>query len=113
MPSPKISTTLPLSAYVGTYVHPGYQTVTIYLDESSSVLRADRSFVTWPEYMTFEHVSGEHFLIKAIGDADFGALMIPSVYAAEFRLGSDGRPSELGIAWEEEMKGEKIWFQRV
>ncbi|OKL62779.1 hypothetical protein UA08_01859 [Talaromyces atroroseus] len=106
LPSPTLPATLPLSAYAGTYYHPGYQTVTVYLDESN-VLRADRSFITFPQYLSFEHVSGEYFLVRSVHDWDYGTLF-PTVYAAEFRLGADGRASELGIGWEEEMKGEKL-----
>ena len=46
---------------------------------------------------------------------DFGALL-PDVYPAEFRIGEDGKVSEVGIGWEEEMLGkeeEKIWLRRV
>lgn len=120
--SPILPTARSLSAYVGTYSHPGYQTSTLYLDkedkekssvnQSEEVLRADRDFTTWPEYLTFDHISGEYFLMRSEHDNDFGALG-PAMYPAEFRFGVDGRPKELGIGWEEDMKGEKLWFTRV
>jgi Domain of unknown function (DUF3471) len=116
LPSPALPTTLPLSAYVGTYAHPGYQTVTVTLDEAKNTLHADRSFVTFPERLNFEHISGDYFLIRSVHDWDYGAVfptVLTTAYAAEFRLGADGRPGELGIAWEEQMKGEKLWFKLV
>lgn len=110
LPSPTLPTTLPLSAYAGTYSHLGYQTVTLYLDEGNGIasLRADRTSTTWVQFLSFEHVSGEHFLMTA----SMYGFSQKTAYPAEFRIGADGRPAELGIGWEVEMKGEKIWFQR-
>ena len=107
---PVVPASLPVEKYAGTYVHPGYQTVKIYFDPSEGVLRADRDRMTWPEFLKFKHVNGEHFLIVAKHIGDLGALF-PEVYAAEFRIGEKGMPTALGVAWEETMK-EKIWFTR-
>ncbi|KAJ5127047.1 beta-lactamase/transpeptidase-like protein [Penicillium atrosanguineum] len=101
---------LPLDEYAGTYTHAGYKDVTVYLD-SEGVLRADRKDMTWPEAITFQHVTGEHFLMLSAHHDDFGAFC-PEVYEAEFRLSVEGKPWTLGIAWEREMEGEKIWFVR-
>ncbi|KAI2838440.1 hypothetical protein CBS147343_9092 [Aspergillus niger] len=110
VPKHVISHSLDLQEYVGTYVHPGYQTVEIYLDRSKNTLRADRDRTTWPEYLSFKHVNGEHFLAISEHVGDLGAFF-PDVYAAEFRIGEKGKPSALGVAWEKTMK-EKIWFTR-
>ncbi|KUJ14891.1 putative penicillin-binding protein [Mollisia scopiformis] len=112
LPSPTLPPTLPLPSYTGTYYHPGYQNLTIYFDDSTKTLHADRSKSTWPEYFTFEHVSGEFFIIvtKAVGD--YHALF-PQVYPAEFRIRADGRVRQVGIRWEETMGEEKIWLDRV
>lgn len=75
------------------------------------MLRADRSDTTWPEYMSFEHVSSDYFLIKSEHQGDYGAFF-PEVYPAEFRVGMDGKPYALGVGWEKEMEG-KIWLERV
>ncbi|PWY87986.1 beta-lactamase/transpeptidase-like protein [Aspergillus sclerotioniger CBS 115572] len=107
---PVLPALLPLEEYVGTYVHPGYQTVKIYFDQSEGVLRADRASATWPEFLKFKHVNGEHFIIVAKHIGDLGALF-PEVYEAEFRIGEKGKPTALGVAWEATMK-EKIWFPR-
>ncbi|PWY92655.1 beta-lactamase/transpeptidase-like protein [Aspergillus heteromorphus CBS 117.55] len=110
-PSPVLSPALPLVEYTGRYVHPGYQIVEVYLDASTGTLRADRGRATWPEYLSFQHRNGEHFLIIAEHDGDLGALF-PEVYAAEFRIGEEGKPCALGVAWEKAMNGEKIWLRR-
>ncbi|PWY72783.1 penicillin-binding protein [Aspergillus eucalypticola CBS 122712] len=110
-PAHVIPHSLELGEYVGTYVHPGYQTVEIYLDQSKNILRADRDRTTWPEYLSFKHVNGEHFLAISEHVGDLGALF-PDVYAAEFRIGEKGKPCALGVAWEKTMK-EKIWFTRL
>lgn len=114
LPSQPLPLTLDLSDYVGKYFHPGYRTVSIYLDSKSkpSQLRADRDEVTFPEYFSFEHVSGNYFLIRVDGTGDFTALY-PTIYPAEFKIGSDGKPSALGIRWEKQMGDEKIWLERV
>ncbi|KAH8700965.1 beta-lactamase/transpeptidase-like protein [Talaromyces proteolyticus] len=111
LPSPTLPTAVSLQKYTGTYFHPGYQKVDIYLDKSSGVLRADREDTTWPEYMSFEHVSGEYFVIKSEHEGDYGAFF-PETYPAEFRVGTDGNPYELGIGWNKQMK-EKIWLKRI
>lgn len=110
--------TLPLQQYTGKYFHPGYGELEIYLDNSSTkgkdnpVLRADRTKTTWHEYMTFEHVSRDFFLVKADWFGDFAAFY-PDVYPAEFRVGADGRVAEVGIRWEPSMRDNKIWLKKV
>ncbi|OJJ44925.1 hypothetical protein ASPZODRAFT_134350 [Penicilliopsis zonata CBS 506.65] len=118
LPSPPLPTTLPLSLYTGTYLHPGYGSVTLYLDEtgssegggSSVILRADRNQNTWPEILRFQHVSGDFFVAVSEHDGDYGAIY-PSVYPAEFRVGAAGKVIALGVGWEKEMGEEKIWFK--
>jgi hypothetical protein len=117
LPSPRLPTTLPISAYAGTYTHPGYQSLHITVnsnDSGSETLHADRSFTTWSEpHLNFQHVSGDYFIIHAEHHSDLGAL-VPTVYPAEFVLGSDGSPKKVGIGYEEEMgKDGRIWFERV
>jgi hypothetical protein len=83
----------------------------IYLDESTQKLRADRENVSWPEHFTFEHVSGDYFLITSQHVGDFGALY-PTMYKAAFRVGENGKPAEVGLDWEKEMKTDMIWLTR-
>jgi hypothetical protein len=75
-------------------------------------LHADRSSSTAPEYLSFEHVSGEYFVVTAKIIGDLNALF-PDMYPAEFRIGANGRVKEIGIRWEQEMGEEKIWLIRV
>lgn len=111
LPSPPLPPTASLAAYEGTYWHPGYQYLTVYLDSSTSTLRADRVDITWPEYISFKHVSGDYFVAIAKHTEGFGALA-PSTYAAEFRISADGKPCALGMGWEE-MMTEKVWLRRI
>ncbi|KAJ5088695.1 beta-lactamase/transpeptidase-like protein [Penicillium angulare] len=103
--------TLALNEYAGTYTHAGYTTILVYLD-NEGVLRADRKDMTWPEAITFHHVTGEHFLMVSEHNEDYGAFC-PDVYDAEFRIDVEGKAWTLGVAWERAMEGEKIWFQRT
>lgn len=116
LPSPALPSTLPLSAYAGTYTHPGYQSLTITINPKAGpgTLHADRSFITWSEpNLIFSHVSGNNFIIYSSHHGDLGAFA-PSVYPAEFAIGADGKPARLGIGYEEEMGKEgRIWFERV
>jgi Domain of unknown function (DUF3471) len=138
LPDPSLPTTLPLKAYTGTYSDPGYQTLTIemstsppspfltpFLDSAASKtstavhplpkhhLVASRSTTTWPEFLTFQHISGDFFIAWAEHHGDFGAWW-PDSYPVEFRIGADGKVVEIGIKWEEKLKdGEKIWLRRV
>jgi len=128
IPSPIVPLTLPLPSYAGTYQHPAYKSLTIYLDLSelsnslpstklstkatTYQLRADRSQNILHEQLTFEHVSGEFFVAKSKHLEDFGALF-DDVYPVEFRIGADGRVTAVGVGWEESMGKEKIWLQRV
>jgi len=112
LPSPVLPSTLPLASYAGTYYHPGYQNLTISLDVSTKTLHADRSSSTCPEHMSFEHVSGEFFVVTSNIVGDLNALF-PQTYKSEFRIGADGKVEQVGIRWEEEMGEEKIWLRRV
>lgn len=122
IPSPIVPLTLPLRSYAGTYQHPAYKNLTIYLDPlpsnkpstkaSTHRLRADRSQTILHEQLTFEHVSGEFFVARSKHLEDFGVLF-DGIYPVEFRIGADGRVKEVGVRWDESMEKEKIWLQRV
>lgn len=115
LPSPRHPPTLPLSAYAGTYIHPGYQSITITFNpKSPETLHADRSFTTWPEpHLNFAHVSGNYFIIRSGYEGRLDPIE-PCVYPAEFVVGVDGKPQKVGIGYEEEMGKEgRIWFERV
>lgn len=119
------SYTLPLEAYTGTYCHPGYHKLQLRLADQAEqgqsmesatprvMFRADRDEASWPEHMSFEHVTRDYFLIRSDWTGDFAAFW-PEMYAAEFRIGPDDKVVELGIAgWEPKMGKEKIWLRKV
>ena len=122
-PTPKLPLTLPLENYEGLYSHPAYNLLNLTLAKPSArlplsdcpklVLHADARYKTFPVLFDFEHVSGEFFLLytsQSFTEEDF----VPSgVTSAEFRLNESGEVSEVGIALEPEMKGERIWFRRT
>ena len=110
LPETRQPYSLPLADYAGTYSHPGYQTLEIYLAEKG--LQADRTKTTWHEHMSFEHVSRDFFVITSNWHGDFAAYY-PDKYPAEFRIGADNKVSEVGIGWEASMGKEKIWLKRV
>jgi len=110
LPETRQPCSLPLSDFAGTYSHPGYQTMNIYLGENG--LKADRTETTWPEHMEFEHVTRDFFVITSNWRGDFAAYY-PDKYPAEFRIGAANKVSEVGIGWEASMGNEKIWLKRV
>jgi hypothetical protein len=79
-------------------------------DASAKTLLADRKSSTNAEYLRFEHVSGEFFVVTANIVGDLNALF-PQIYKAEFRVGADWMTRSVGIRWEEEMREEMIWLE--
>lgn len=75
-------------------------------------MHADRSSSTAAEYLSFEHVSGEYFVVTANIVGDLNALF-PQIYPAEFRIGFDGKVKQVGIGWEQEMGEDKVWLGRL
>ncbi|MCJ1311214.1 hypothetical protein MMC25_004885 [Agyrium rufum] len=125
-----------LSDYTGLYEHPGYGPLNLTLatpnkrlpfvkaaqmaesvgsleEEKTLVLHADLTYKTWEEVYDFEHVSGEYFVCYGSSPKLNGVLDPTEAMKATFRLGDDGRPFELGIAIEDEMKNEMIWWKRI
>ena len=111
IPNPPQPPRLQLKDYAGTYFHRAYRNLTlVWKDEA---LHWDRIDVTWPMTGNLTHVSGEYFLIY-VNSATAPSFLFKASRAAEFRIGSDGIPSALGIAAEEEMgTAGRIWFERI
>ncbi|KAF2757736.1 beta-lactamase/transpeptidase-like protein [Pseudovirgaria hyperparasitica] len=118
-PSPPLQTTLELSKYVGTYHNPGYRNLTLRLAESpawwlrdaEAVLHMDTFEKTWKYTLDFEHVSGDYFIARTMSPSFAPAASFDYQYfEAEFRIGPDGRPSQVGLTLEAEMGSKKIWF---
>ncbi|MCJ1401467.1 hypothetical protein MMC11_004681 [Xylographa trunciseda] len=107
--------TLPLEDYAGKYHHPGYRYITFQVQErtnketkeTSQVLFADLQDRTWPFTITMEHVTNEYWI--AVVQTRFQ----PMMQKAEFRIGADGKVTELGIAMESGMPDTLMWFKKV
>jgi len=112
---------LPLEQYAGRYHHPGYQNLTLELDEASkdgnaTSLRADRTDFTWQIIADFKHVSGEYWIMYSRLAKAPGARVFLDTSAVEFKLGVDGRVSKVGIEYGDTLSGVVdgvIWYDRV
>lgn len=103
----KLPTSLPLSAYTGTYSNPGCGSLTVSLKDGKLII--DGSDRTWELQMQFQHISGDHFYlsVQMIGDSmDLTTL-------AEFHVNSEGVCSRLGAVVEETMAPEMVWFEKA
>ncbi|KAL8783326.1 MAG: hypothetical protein Q9213_004701 [Squamulea squamosa] len=111
----------PLQNYTGTYHNVGYHSLTIILAQSSPDSTPHLRCVmdrTWPYVYDFIHVSGEYFVVKGQmstphGEVDPTDPLEVMLLKAESRLGEDGEVEAFGADLEPEMRGEKIWFERV
>lgn len=129
----------PLEAYTGTYENAGYRNITLNLTSSEvsttnmhsrlqsplgHPLAEPAQYLTTkldravPVVVTFEHVSGEFFIVRVSMDTLSGNQSVDDLVRvetskAEFRIGEDGQVSELGVRLEPMMGDEKIWFRRV
>ncbi len=130
-----LALSLPLKSYTGLYSHPGYRNITLTLvnknetfsysgpslSHSKQLLHADVLDRTWPQIINLHHVSGDYFL----GHARFAILSNTSeastdylsdwdnMLPAEFRIGSNGKVTEMGLGNEPEMGKEKLWFRKI
>ena len=136
--SESIPLSLPIEAYTGIYSNPGYENVSIGLASkpSSSFPEALRqstlgtsssgatkylksaTYSKWSSVLEFEHVSGNFFIIRAhfdldVKEVDYSDPFYIQTFKAEFRIGEDGKVSELGALLEPAMGEEKIWFRKV
>ena len=104
LPDPPIPTTLPLSEYTGAYSHDGYGTLAVQLKEDK--LWIDATDRTWRITFSFEHASGEYFIVTR---KDVATIETEEM-KAEFRLDPSGRVAQLGMDFVPELNGELIWF---
>lgn len=116
-------------AYTGLYNHPGYQNLTITLEDETEhgspahSMRTTQSLHikatrTLPSVLDFQHVSGEYFILFGHmdihdGEVDMNDPLQIDTFKAEFRLGEDGEVCAFGAALEAEMGEEKIWFKKI
>lgn len=120
---------LPLESYAGTYTNAGYPPLILTVNNSSISNTATESPVTlnsliqfeqYPLSLSFQHISGEYFLIyvrlfstETEIAPDDNEIETDGLSKAEFRLGEDGKVQELGVLLEPEMGEGKIWFKKT
>ena len=119
IPTPPIKHSLALKDYTGTYSDPGYQKLTFHLElpswhipgeATAKVLTATATQRTWPYSIEMQHATSEHFVAHFRSG---NGVVIKRLAKAEFRIGADGKVSEVGIGIEEGMPEHKIWFKKI
>lgn len=97
---------MPLTAYTGEYIHPGYHTLTVQVKNESLFIDAtDRSLGFT---LTFEHVRDQTKYIAHLSDFLEGG---DDSLEAEFVF-EDDRAVKVGLRLENALKN-MIWFERV
>lgn len=112
-----------------TYTNEGYPTLTLTINGTNPSPTASKPqdtlhcllhYEQWPISISFQHVSGEYFLVyfrfyttDARTAPDDYETATDGLSKAEFRLGEDGQVKELGVMLEGEMGGAKIWFKKA
>lgn len=103
-----IPPSLPLEAYAGLYFHRGYGAWPINYRNQTLWNTMNR-----PNALQYDgkldHITANHFLIIAY---DAGEPDDPIYFPTEFRVDVTGKVRQMGIHFEDSMKGEKIWFDR-
>lgn len=103
-----IPPSLPVEAYAGLYSHPGYGDWPI--NHRNGTLWNTMNRPNALQYDgKLDHITADHFLIIAY---DVGEPDDPIYLPIEFRIDVTGTVQQMGIDFEESMRGEKIWFDR-
>ncbi|KAI4205943.1 MAG: hypothetical protein LQ350_000128 [Teloschistes chrysophthalmus] len=110
----------PIEKYTGIYHNAGYGNFTLTLSASPSPHLESSINRTFRYTFSFQHISGEFFLVTAYPDTNTTSDLDTSdpfrtmLMKAEFRVGEDGVVRELGAGLEPEMGLDgKVWFARV
>ena len=114
---------LPLEHYVGEYWNDGYLKLTVEVaedaeplptqDKPSKFLRINIRDKPWQQIIHFLHVTGNYFLAWSTCPKRATETVWNMVMAAEFELGVSGKVAKMGIAFEDSMNGEKVWFDKT
>lgn len=112
---------LPLDKYAGTYYHPAYQNLTLEipkdnLQSEKKTLVAYNPDATWKISMTFEHVSGEYWIMNSKLYHAPTTRVLADYAAVHFQPGVDGLLAKMGIEWRDaasEVVDGWIWYDRV
>ncbi|KAK2593421.1 hypothetical protein QQS21_008872 [Conoideocrella luteorostrata] len=97
-PSAPLPATVDTSQLVGAYYHPGFGPIRLREepdpnDSKRTVLKSDREEAEFSHGFTFQHVSGDHWIIYA----DMYTAIMNTAFRSEFQIGVDGKPSGLKI----------------
>jgi len=98
---------LPLMEYGGKYHNDGYHDIVLQIKNDR--LWADCSDRCFPFTLWFEHLSGDDFLVDIWDILENEGRKVKS----KFRIDTKKNVNALGIAFEEEMESEMIWFTRT
>lgn len=119
--TPGLPRALPIEQYTGTYFHPAYVNITLELATDATragkpeiELVANRNLTSWKDFCSFEHVSGEHWMMYSDSAASPSSFM--KEYApAQFTIGSNGKVKSLGIEWRDLVGNVDglIWFDKI
>ena len=112
-----------------TYTNDGYPALTLSINgtapshtpsQPQKVLHCLFQYEQYPISLSFQHISGEYFLIfvrwfstEARRATDEFEFELDSLTKAEFRLGPDGQVEKVGMVLEPEMGDAKIWFKKA
>lgn len=96
-----------IDAVAGSYFDPGYKGIVLEVRDGKLV--ADCDDRCFPLFLTFTHLSGKKFLVE-IYDVWEGDT---SKTVSEIRIGEAGKVTAVGVRFEDEMKDDLTWFDRV
>ncbi|KAI9810883.1 MAG: hypothetical protein M1827_005742 [Pycnora praestabilis] len=123
IPKKALPMTLPMEDYVGTYNHPGYRNITLTTVEPDKklplsspvdiILHGECPDLVFPIMLDLEHVSGEYFVAWVSVPKTDGSRDVQMGVKAEFKIGADGKVTEVGVAAVAMMGEVKIWFTRL
>ncbi|KAF2790876.1 beta-lactamase/transpeptidase-like protein [Melanomma pulvis-pyrius CBS 109.77] len=106
-PNTASAVSVPLTQFAGKYHNAGYHDLVLKVKDAK--LQADCSDRCFGFVLFFEHIFQDVFITEMQDSLDGSKSRI----RAEFQRDAGGQLSSLGVAFEEDMKDQLIWFTRV
>lgn len=106
LPTERAPLSVPISAFMGAYEHPGYGVLVV--ERRAGKLFVDGTDRTWRFELGFEHVHEELWVANTV-DVDTKER---GRMKAKFRVGDDKEVKAMGIRFVEDMGDELVWFER-